>query len=122
MGQAGMATGLLRRAVVRQGNPISGAALDAALRARIALAECLSSSGALEDAAVQYTSVAASPATLPGELFPVPLKDSIRLSKTTAAAAAAALLTKLGKPAEAEKLRMMYGGSTVSQRVPAGGQ
>jgi hypothetical protein len=111
LGQGQVAVGLLRRAVVRQASPISGAALDAALRARIGLGECLAGAGSLEESVAQYVSVACAHATMPGEILPLSLKDSLRQSKVTAAAAAATLYGKLGKPGEADRMRVLYGGS-----------
>lgn len=120
LGDVHVAAGLLRRAVVRQGSPVSGSALDAALRARIALGECLAAGGSLGEAAAQYSSVATAAATLPGEVQPQGVKDSIRHSKVTAAGAAAALLTQLGRHGEADKMRLLYGGRPPSSTQRAG--
>ncbi len=119
LGQAHVAAGLLRRAVLHLADPVSGAHLDATLHARMALAEVLAEGGAIEDALNQYRAIISSKG-IPGLLMSVALKDSIRGTKLAAAAAAATLLTKLGREAEAEHVMVIYGAKQGGSKTGGG--
>ncbi len=115
LGQAHVAAGLLRRAVLRMADPVSGAHLDAALHARLALAEVLAEGGALEDSLNQYRAVMTSKG-IPGLAMSITMKDSIRATRLAASASAATLLTKLGREKEAEQVMTIYGSSSSSNK------
>jgi hypothetical protein len=121
LGQAHVAAGLLRRAVLHMADPSSGAHLDAALHARMALAEVLAEGGALEDALNQYRAIMTARG-LPGVALPLPMKDSIRATKLAAAAAAASLLGKLGRDVEAEQVLTIYGASAADKHGQGAGR
>lgn len=110
LGQAHVAAGLLRRAVLRMHDPVSGAHLDAVLHARLALAEVLAEGGALEDALNQYRAVMMTKG-VPGIHMSITMKDSLRATRIAATAAAATLLTKLGRQSEADNVMTIYGAS-----------
>ena len=78
------------------------------LHARMALAEVLADSGAIEDSLKQYRAVM-SVKGLSGIVLPVALKDSVRATRHAAAAAAAQLLTRLGRDSEARELLVIHG-------------
>ncbi len=109
LGQAHVAAGLIRRAVLHIADPVSGAHTDAILRARMALAEILAESGAVEDAITQYRAVTAAKAPA-GVQMSLSLKDAVKATRHAAAAAAAMLLTRLGREAEAQHVLTVYGG------------
>ena len=111
LGQAHVAAGLLRRAVLRMNDPVSGAHLDAVLHARLALAEVLAEGGALEDALNQYRAVMTTKG-VPGIHMSINMKDSLRATRMAATAAAATLLTKLGRQSEADNVLTIYGPGT----------
>jgi tetratricopeptide (TPR) repeat protein len=108
LGQTHVAAGLLRRAIAFLDEPVSGAHQDAGLHAQMALAQILTEGGAFEDALSQYRSVM-NTKLLSGVVLPQHLKDSIRDSRHGAASAAAALLTRLGRPLEAKEVMIFYG-------------
>jgi hypothetical protein len=78
------------------------------LHARMALAEVLADSGAIEDSLKQYRAIM-SVKGLSGIVLPVALKDSVRATRHAAAAAAAQLLTRLGRDVEARELLVIHG-------------
>ena len=90
------------------GEPVSGAHQDAMLHARMALAEVLADSGAIEDSLNQYRAVMGVKG-LSGIVLPVALKDSVRATRHAAAAAAAQLLARLGRDVEARELLVIHG-------------
>ncbi len=108
LGQAHVAAGLLRRAVLHLAHPVSGAHLDAILRARMALAEVLAEGGAMEDALNQYRAVLGAKG-IHGAVLALPLKDAIRGTRHAAASAMAVLLGKLGRDMEAAQVLTVYG-------------
>ncbi len=76
--------------------------------ARLALAEVLVDAGALEDSLKQYRAVLTS-GGVHGEIVSAALRDSIKRAKGAAASAAASLLVRQGREAEAEQLTTVYG-------------
>jgi hypothetical protein len=89
---------------MRSATPASGAALDAALRARLALGEALVEAGAAEDGLAQYRALLATPAGLVGEVMSTALKDAIKATRASATSATTALLARVGRAAEARAL------------------
>lgn len=108
LSQLHVSAGLLRRAVVHAAAPVGASHLDAILHARLALAEVLAEAGALEDALHQYRAVLQSKG-IHGEVVTLTLKDSIKRARSAAAAAAATLLVRQGRQAEADQMVSVYG-------------